>query len=52
MKLTVPAIRAAEPDTRRQEASALTLQLLEAIDALIAETTSIGAPLASGAAVA
>jgi hypothetical protein len=37
MKLTVPAIRAAEPNARRQEVSEQTGVLLDAIDALLAE---------------
>ncbi len=37
MKLTVPAIRAAEPNTRRQEVSEQTGLLLDAIDTLLAE---------------
>jgi hypothetical protein len=52
VQLTVPAIRAAEPDTRRQAAAALTFQLLEAIDALIAETAAMAGVLASGASLA
>ena len=37
MKLTVPAIRAAEPNARRQEVSEQTGVLLDAIDTLLAE---------------
>jgi hypothetical protein len=37
MKLTVPAIRAAEPNARRQEVSEQTGLLLDAIDTLLAE---------------
>lgn len=40
MKLTVPAIRAAEPNARRQEVSEQTGLLLDAIDALLAELAS------------
>jgi len=38
MKLTVPAIRAGELDTDRAERAGHTLQLLEEIDALLAES--------------
>jgi hypothetical protein len=38
MKLTVPAIRPAEPDAHRQEVAAQTAELLSAIDDLLAET--------------
>jgi hypothetical protein len=41
MKLTVPAIRVAEPDPARQEAFEHTVLLLEAIDALLAEATAL-----------
>ena len=37
MKLTVPAIRAAEPNPRRREVSEQTGVLLDAIDTLLAE---------------
>jgi len=37
MKLTLPAIRVAEPDPARREASEHTVLLLEAIDALLSE---------------
>jgi len=37
MKLTVPAIRVAEPDAQRLEAAEHTVQLLREIDALLAE---------------
>jgi hypothetical protein len=37
MKLTVPAIRAAEPNAHRQEVSEQTGLLLDAIDTLLAE---------------
>jgi hypothetical protein len=37
MKLTIPAIRAAEPNARRQEVSEQTGVLLDAIDTLLAE---------------
>jgi hypothetical protein len=40
MKLTVPAIRAAEPNARRQEVSEQTSVLLDAIDTLLAELAS------------
>jgi hypothetical protein len=40
MKLTVPAIRAAEPNARRQEVSEQTGVLLDAIDTLLAELAS------------
>jgi hypothetical protein len=40
MKLTVPAIRVAEPDPARQEASEHTVLLLASIDALLAETVT------------
>jgi hypothetical protein len=40
MKLTVPAIRAAEPNARRQEVSEQTGLLLDAIDTLLAELAS------------
>jgi hypothetical protein len=38
MKLTVPAIRAAEPDPDREGAAEETKELLDAIDALLAES--------------
>ena len=38
MKLTVPAIRPAEPDAHRQQVSEQTAELLSAIDALLAES--------------
>jgi hypothetical protein len=38
MKLMVPAIRPAEPDTYRLEAAAHTLNLLDEIDALLDES--------------
>ncbi len=40
MKLTVPAIRAAEPNARRQEVSEQTGVLLDAIDTLLAEVAT------------
>jgi hypothetical protein len=40
MKLTVPAIRAAEPNARRLEVSEQTGVLLDAIDTLLAELAS------------
>jgi hypothetical protein len=40
MKLTVPAIRVAEPDPARQQAYEHTVVLLEAIDTLLAETAA------------
>ena len=40
MKLTVPAIRAAEPNAHRQEVSEQTGVLLDAIDTLLAELAS------------
>jgi chemotaxis response regulator CheB len=43
MKLTVPAIRAAEPNARRQEVSEQTGVLLDAIDTLLAELAGSGA---------
>lgn len=44
MKLTVPAIRAAEPDAHRQEVSEHTGQLLDAIDTLLAESLATTDP--------
>jgi hypothetical protein len=38
MKLTVPAIRAAGPDPDREDAAEETRELLDAIDALLAES--------------
>ena len=38
MKLTVPAIRAAEPNAHRQEVFVQTSELLAAIDSLLAES--------------
>lgn len=38
MKLLVPAVRASEPDAHRQEVADHTMELLGAIDALLAET--------------
>jgi hypothetical protein len=43
MKLTVPAIRAAEPNARRQEVSEQTGVLLDAIDTLLAELATSSA---------
>ena len=43
MKLTVPAIRAAEPNARRQEVSEQTGVLLDAIDTLLAELANSSA---------
>jgi hypothetical protein len=43
MKLTVPAIRAAEPNARRQEVSEQTGVLLDAIDTLLAELAGASA---------
>jgi len=43
MKLTVPAIRAAEPNARRQEVSEQTGVLLDAIDNLLAELATSSA---------
>jgi hypothetical protein len=43
MKLTVPAIRPAEPNARRQEVSEQTGVLLDAIDTLLAELASSSA---------
>jgi hypothetical protein len=48
MKLTVPAIRVAEPDLARLEASEHTVLLLQAIDAILAETTSPSGCVRSG----
>jgi hypothetical protein len=41
MKLTVPAIRAAEPNARRQQVSEQTGVLLDAIDTLLAELATV-----------
>jgi len=41
MKLTVPAVRVAETDPARREASEHTVFLLETIDALLAETMAL-----------
>jgi hypothetical protein len=38
MKLTIPAIRPAAPDTHRQEVSELTVNLLKEIDAVLSES--------------
>lgn len=38
MKLMLPAVRVAEPDTHRQEVSEHTVELLDVIDALLAES--------------
>jgi len=43
MKLTLPAVRPAEPDAHRQEVSEHTLELLGTIDALLAESFSLDA---------
>jgi hypothetical protein len=43
MKLTVPAIRPAEPNARRREVSEQTGTLLEAIDSLLAELATASA---------
>jgi hypothetical protein len=48
MKLTVPAIRVAEPDPARLEASEHTVLLLQAIDAILAESTLPAGCLRSG----
>jgi hypothetical protein len=49
MKLTLPAIRPAEPDPHRQEVSEHTLGLLGQIDALLAESlATTQAPQAAG----
>ena len=45
MKLTVPAIRPAEPDAHHREVSQHTVELLNAIDALLAESTGAQAGL-------
>ncbi len=39
MKLTLPALRPAEPNTHHQEVSEHTLEILDAIDALLAESS-------------
>jgi hypothetical protein len=54
MKLTVPAIRAAEPNARRQEVAQQTSVLLDAIDTLLAELagpSSHGAKTGSRASI-
>lgn len=43
MKLTLPAVRPREPDAHHQEVSEHTLELLDAIDALLAESSSLDA---------
>jgi hypothetical protein len=44
MKLTVPAVRAAEPIARRQGVSEHTGELLDEIDALLAESLTTPRP--------
>jgi len=48
MKLMVPALKPADQGLSRQEASQHTVELLEAIDALLAEAPSTGTGPGSG----